>query len=235
MIKNKNFAFVFRLAALMIALIGLLSRIGVFKGTLSFDSFMFYTIQSNLLAVVLFIYLSVRTAMSLKAGFKSNLQDNPDWHPRLVMIVAVDLLVTLIVFWALLTPVVPASYLWTFENITIHTLTPLLCLLDFILFSERGRLKYRDVYFACIFPVFYVIFATITGFAGYVYNFVEIFGNQDFASADTAAVRFPYFFLDYDRLGLTVLFYIGGMLAFFLLLAHLIYFVDRKVKGKNKY
>jgi len=231
MIINKRFALIFRLGAMMFALAGLLKQIGVFHGTLSFHSFMFYTIQSNLLAVVLFAYLSFRTAMSLRTGLFGNI----GWHPRLGMIIAVDLLVTMVVFWTLLTPVVPPSYLWTFENIAIHTVTPLLCLLDFILFSEPRRLKYRDIYYTCIFPVFYVIFTSIAGLAGYVYGFSATFSNEGSAVIDTAPVRFPYFFMDFDRLGFTVLIYVSVMLAFFILLSHIIYFVDRKRRLNDKH
>jgi len=226
MIKSKRFALVFRSGALILALAGLLKQIGVFQGIISFHTFMFYTIQSNLLAVVLFTYLTVRTAMSLK----TDLHGNVGWKPRLGMIIAVDLLVTMVVFWALLTPVVPASYLWTFENIVIHTLTPLLCLFDFILFSQPRSLKYRDVYYVCIFPVFYVIFTTIAGLAGYVYNFSGTFSDQSSAVVDTTPVRFPYFFLDFDRLGFTVFIYMGAMFIFFLIISHIIYFIDRKRK-----
>ena len=225
--KDKRFALGFRLGAFLFALAGLLVQAGVFSGNASSAVFMFYTIQSNMLAVFLFAFLTLRTAGSLREG----LYGSVGWHSRFGMVCAVNLLLTLIVFWVMLVPVVPASYLWTFENIAVHTVTPLLCLLDYILFSEPRRLKYRDVYYVCIFPALYVIFTTVAGLAGYVYNFGATFGG-DFASEslDTAPVRFPYFFLDFDRLGIMVLAYIGGIFVFFILLSHVIYLIDRKVR-----
>ena len=224
MIQNKRFALVFRLCAMTFAIVGLLKQLGVFAGRLAPGAFMFYTIQSNLLAAAMFAFLSFQTAESLRNGAPGGLGR----YTRLGMVCAVDLLVTLIVFWVLLVPEVPASYLWTFDNIAVHTVTPLLCLADYILFSEAGRLRYRDVYYVCIFPAAYVLFTTAAGLAGYVYSFSGTFGN----AADAAPVRFPYFFLDFDRLGATALIYIAAMLAFFIVLAHIIFLIDRKVRKR---
>ena len=97
MIKAKRFALAYRLCAFVFATIGLLKQIGVFGGTISLRSFMFYTIQSNLLAAILFAFLAVRTGMSLREG----LRGSAGWHSRLGMVCAVDLLVTFAVFWTL--------------------------------------------------------------------------------------------------------------------------------------
>jgi len=229
MIKNKRFAFVFRLCAFAFAIIGLLKQIGVFGGIISFRSFMFYTIQSNLFAAILFAFLTVRTGRSLREGLRGSV----GWHSRLGMVCAVDLLVTLVVFWVLLVPEVPAAYLWTFDNIAVHTVTPLLCLFDYILFSDPRRLKYRDVYYVCIYPLCYVAFTSIAGLAGYVYYFSSTFSSPVSSTIDITPVRFPYFFLDFDRLGFLTFAYIGAILVFFLLLSHIIYFIDRKVRSKN--
>ncbi|MDR0324630.1 MAG: Pr6Pr family membrane protein [Oscillospiraceae bacterium] len=224
MIQNRRFALAFRLGALLFALAGLMKQIGIFSGTVSFRAFMYYTIQSNVLAIALFAILSIRTVKSLREGTHGS----AGWHTRFGMVCAADILVTLIVFWALLAPTVDAAYLWTFENIAVHTVTPLLCLLDYILFSEAGRLQYRDVYYVCIFPLGYVAFTTVAGLAGYVYGFEGILSSAFSSTIELVPIRFPYFFLDFDRLGAMALAYIGGILAFFLLLSHGIYWIDRK-------
>ena len=226
MIQNKRFALIFRLGALLFALAGVMKQIGIFEGTVSFGSFMYYTIQSNLLAIILFALLVVRTAKSLRDGATGSV----GWHSRFGMVCAADLLVTMIVFWALLAPTVEAAYLLTFENIAIHTVTPLLCLIDYILFSEPKRLKYRDVYYVCVFPIGYVIFTTIAGLAGYVYGYEGIMSSPFSSYIEMVPVRFPYFFLDFDRLGVMALAYVGGILVFFLILSHVIYGIDRRAR-----
>ena len=229
MIKSKRFALMFRLCAMIFAAIGVLKQIGAFDGKVALGAFMFYTILSNLLAVVMFTFLSIQM---LRNRTKPS-RGSPGRYTRLEMICAADLLVTLMVFWVLLVPEVPTAYLWTFDNIAVHTVTPLLCLIDYILFSEPGRIKYRDVYYVCIFPIAYVAFTSLAGIAGYEYSFSATFGNAASGAMDTAPVRFPYFFLDYDRIGIKALVYIVVLLAFFIILSHIIFFIDRKFRLKK--
>jgi hypothetical protein len=215
MIKNRFFALAYRLSSFIFALVGVLAQIGVFNGILRLDFLMFYTIQSNLLAVFLFILLSIRTIKALR---EEGICGNAGWFARFEMICVVNLLVTLIVYWALLAQTSTFN-LWTFENIATHGITPLLCLLDYILFTKGRHLKYKDVYYVNIFPLCYIVFVYITTFFGYVYRM-----------ADGTTRRFPYFFLDYERFGFGVIAYIGGLFLFFLLLSNVIYLIDQKVR-----
>ena len=227
MTKNLRFALAFRLCALFFAAAGIMAQSGMFSGKLNLGTFMFYTLQSNLLAVILFALLAIRTAKSLREGP----QGNAGWYPRFEMVCVVNLLVTLIVFWSLLAGFLSASYLWSFENIAVHTVTPLLCLVDYLLFTKARHLKYRDVYYTCIFPLFYVAFTSIAGLAGYTYHYTATFDSIfDAAPLYIEPVRFPYFFLDFDRIGLMALVYIAGISVFIILLGHGMYLVDRKVR-----
>ncbi|MCL2004505.1 MAG: Pr6Pr family membrane protein [Oscillospiraceae bacterium] len=225
MIQNRQFALAFRAGAFLFAVAGLLKQIGVFNGAISFRSFMYYTIQSNLLTAALFAYLAARTKRSLQTGTRGS----AGYHPRLGMICAVDLLVTLMVFWGLLVPQgMSMNYLLSFENIAVHTVTPLLCLTDYILFAEARRLKYRDVYYVCIFPLFYVVFTGIAGLAGYVYGYEGVVSSAFSSHIEFVPIRFPYFFLDFDKLGMMALAFIAGILIFFLIISHCIFLIDRK-------
>ena len=214
MIQNRKFALAFRAGSFLFITSGILKQIGVFKGIITPVSFMFYTILSNILAILLFLILTVRTAKSLRESPRGD----SGWYSRFEMVCVVDLLVTFIVYWVLLAPIMTS--LWTFENITLHAIAPLLCLLDYVLFSKARCLKYRDVYFVCIFPLLYIAMISIAGSAGYVYWLAD----------DGSPVHYPYFFLDYDSLGYTALAYIGAILIFFLLLSHCIYLVDRRLR-----
>ncbi|MDR0784085.1 MAG: Pr6Pr family membrane protein [Propionibacteriaceae bacterium] len=212
-VQDRRLALAFRVGALLVAAVALGRQVGLFRGTFSPRALMFYTIQSNLLAIILFTILVVATIRGLRQGPRGE----ASYLRRLTMVVTIDLLVTLVVFWGLLAPNLGLGFLLSFDNIAVHTLVPLLCLTDYIVFSKPGQLKYRDVYYACIFPLFYVLFVNIAAVAGYVYHF------------DDETTRFPYFFLDFDRLGLGVIAYIGAILVVFLGLAHLTYLLDRKV------
>ena len=217
MILDRRSALIFRLCAFLFAATGLMRHIGIFRGVFFPGAFMYYTIQSNLLAVVFFGILVVKSAMGMREGRYGS----AGCCPRLSLVVAVDLLVTLFVFWALLVPQgLDPKYLLSFDNIAVHTVTPLLCLLDYLLFSQPRSLRYRNIYLVCILPGAYVLFTIIARFAGYVYRYTGYLGIDNTGSAP---VRFPYFFLDFDMLGPLVLAYMGLILVFFLLLGHILY------------
>jgi hypothetical protein len=141
------------------------------------------------------------------------------------MVCAVDIMLTFIVYWTLLVPEMGGDGipLWTFYNLSVHAVTPLLCLFDYILFSEPRHIKYRDIYYIVIYPLCYVAFASIAGLSGHVYG----------TAADGAPVRFPYFFFDFDRIGLFSFAYIGGVLVFFILIGHGFYYIDSKIRKPN--
>jgi len=225
MIKNKIFALVFRAASLLFAIIGLLVITGVFRGNFQPKMLVYYTIQSNILVVVLFAMLTVRTAL----GLREVKNGNSGYFARFEMVCAIDIMLTFFVYWTLLAPNLFSMYenysLWEFGNLVVHGVTPLLCLLDYILFTQARHLKYRDVYYVVIFPLIYVAATSFAGLLGYVYSVSAVDGKP---------MRFPYFFYDFDRIGIVSLAYIGGLLLFFLLISHIFYIVDKKVRKENK-
>ncbi|GHU70541.1 hypothetical protein FACS1894184_16130 [Clostridia bacterium] len=213
--NDRRFALVFRLCSLLFAMAGVLKQIGVFGGSVHLGSLMFYTMQSNLLVIVMFAMLTIRTAQGLYDGRHGS----NGWYSRFEMICTVDILLTFVVFWILLTPGSSTDFLLSFENLSAHTFTPVLCLIDYMLFSERKRLKYHDVYYTCIFPALYVLFTAIAGLAGYVYWYNE---------ETQLTVRAPYFFLDYYTIGTQAGLYIIAILIFILAVSHVFFWIDRK-------
>ena len=218
MIKNKRAALIFRIAALLVAVAGVLETLGVFHGDFSIDTLYYYTTLSNILVIVLFAMLIAKTISGIR---KDELQ-SACFFPRFSMVCVIDILLTFGVFWVLLVPYFNGTMeLWTFGNLSVHAITPLLCLLDYVLFTQPRHLKYRDIYYVAIFPILYVILSSLAGLAGHVY-----FSS----SADGGPVRFPYFFYDFDRIGMVSLAYIAGLLAVFFIIGHIFYFVDKKVR-----
>jgi hypothetical protein len=141
------------------------------------------------------------------------------------MVCVIDVLLTLIVYWVMLVPSMPSagpgSEIFAFNNLTVHLIVPLLCLADYALFTRPGHLKYRDVYYVVIYPLSYVLVSTVAGLLGFVYRVSDIDGSP---------VRFPYFFFDWDVVGAGALLYIFALVVFFLILSHLLYWIDRKRK-----
>ena len=231
MVKDKRIALVFRVAVLVIAVTGFLTMMGVFGGGWNFGVLAFYTLQSNILVIVLFIMLIIRTVI----GLREDTLGDVGYFSRFEMVCVINIMLTFLVYWVLLAPrvfmMVDDFPIWTYANLAVHGFTPLLCLLDYILFTQPGHLKYRDVYYVCIFPLFYLIGTSIAGLMGYVY----------FISADDGLpIRFPYFFYDFDRIGMLAFAYIGGLIVFLVAVGHAFYFGDRakmkrhRQKNKNR-
>ena len=218
MIKDRKFALIFRAIAALFSLLGILATSGIFKGTFSFGAYLFYTTQSNILICGLFVYFLVKTILDYRKngryGFSS-------YAPRLHMYFTVAIIITFLVFWTMLAPTLSfgSSYLLTFDNLSVHTITPLLAVADYILFTKSGHLKKRDIFICMIIPVIYFIQATILGFSGVEYYVL-----------DEVTYYFPYFFIDYYNTGALVAVYVVVILAFFMLLAFGMYMLDRKWK-----
>jgi len=218
MVKNRVFALCFRSAAFLFCFISILHNIGVFAGEITGVSLLYYTLQSNILVIIMFGILTYKTAVGLK---KDGRCGSCSYYPRICAAVLLAIILTLIVFWALLAPVMEIDYLPTFSNLSVHLIAPLLMLADYILFTESGKLKKRDPFIFTLVPVLYLIQATILGFAGVNYQ----------PDAEKA-VYFPYFFMDYYETGAWVALYIVAIAAFYIGLGYLLWFIDYK-RGKK--
>jgi len=218
MIKSKKIALIYRGAAVLIATAGLLDLLGLFQGAFHASVLYYYTAQSNIMAIILFVMLIIKTIR----GIRNDTENSACYFPRFSMICSINVMLTFVVFWVLLVPhLVGILPLWTFSNLATHAITPLLCLIDYILFAEPRRLKYRDVYYVTIFPLCYLIVSSLAGLAGHVYGT---------SPTDGAPIRFPYFFYDFDRIGPLALAYIASIVIFFLIIGHIFYYIDKKVR-----
>jgi len=222
MIKSKKIALIYRGAAVLIATAGLLALLGLFQGSVHVNVLYYYTALSNIMAIILFVMLIIRTI----SGINKDIGNNACYFPRFSMICSINVLLTFVVFWILLVPhLIGILPLWTFSNLAVHAITPLLCLFDYILFAEPRRLKYRDVYYVTIFPICYLAGSSLAGLAGHVYGI---------SPTDGAPIRFPYFFYDFDRIGLLALVYIAGIVIFFLIIGHIFYYIDKKARKPHQ-
>jgi hypothetical protein len=225
MVKSKNVALGYRVFCFIFTLSGLLTQLEVMSGNIQGKQLMYYTIQSNILALILFGLLSYKTFTDIrKTGDAKGVgsMGGAGYYTRFEMVCVVDLLLTLVVFWALLAPTMftmgSGMNLWSFANLALHLFVPLMCLADYLLFGKRGQLKYCDVYYVLIYPYFYLLFTTTAGLSGYVYR----------VSADGAPVHFPYFFIDWSQMGAKCIIYILILTVFFLAISHAFYWADRK-------
>jgi hypothetical protein len=215
--NNRVFALVYRSIAFILCLVGVLDTTGVFKGTFNGEMLLFYTTESNVLVLIMFGILIVKTALSIR---REGTTGPSSYFERLAAIVALAITVTMLGFWFLLAPTFgDTGFLFSYLNLQIHMISALLMLFEFFFFATPGKLKKQDPWFFALIPLAYFAQATVLGFSGVTYEVLAKDGGP--------APRFPYFFINYDESGAWVFAYVVGMTVFFMALAYLLLWYDR--------
>ncbi|MDR0752108.1 MAG: hypothetical protein LBF12_05980 [Christensenellaceae bacterium] len=217
--NNRITALVYRCVAIILCLFGLLDGTGLFLGSPSGGSLLYYTNQSNILVLIVFVMLLIATLREIK---KSGTKGPSSFFERTTGIVMLAISVTMLIFWFVLAPTFVASgntqYLLTFQNFQLHLITPLLIIGDYFIFETPGKLKKVDPYIFAAIPLLYFVQATIIGLSGYVYR----------VDPNGAIEHFPYYFLDYYKLGWKVGLYVVLVSIFFIGLAYGLLLLDKK-------
>ena len=186
--------------------------IGVILNSLAADEhikqFAYFTLQSNILVAVVYTLTFCKFSKS-----------------RIFLLIknqaTVAIVLTGIVFNLMLRPYLSGSDYNpnTISDFLVHVLTPILVLMEFIIFSEHGLIKRYDSLYWLIFPFIYWIFTLV---------FVGLGGNFD---TENYQSNYPYFFLNFQENG--ILWFLL-VLVFIVLTGYLLYFLDRKlVKNKD--
>jgi hypothetical protein len=225
--NNRITALLFRVISFMLSLFGVLDVIGVFSGHVAPNLLLYYTVQSNILVIIMFAILIICSAKDIK---ESGIHGPSSYCERPTAIIMLAITVTMLVFWVVLAPFMSVApemgmnvfSLWSFQNLQPHLITPLLIIIDYFVFEKPGTLTRRDPWIFAAIPLSYLIQATILGFSGANYG---VAGFEQ---------HFPYFFMDYYVLGWKVAIYVVVILIFFLALAYgLIWFDKKRLKSKN--
>ena len=145
-------------------------------------AFLFFTIQSNLTIAGISLVFLISNVLELcgKKGFINN---------TLLLIkytFTVAITITFLVFFIALAPLVGKDYLFSFNNMSVHLIVPLLALTDFFVFDSKIRLTKVTCLLGCAMPLYYLIFFLIGIPLGFRYV------NNDVA---------PYFFLNFKTYG----------------------------------
>src|SRR5690554_1173259 len=112
---------------------------------------LYFTIQSNIwmLAIV-----------SLGIYFDLTKREVKQSYYVAKYILTTGILLTYLVFSVLLSPTMPLSYLLSPSNLFLHTITPILSMLDYLLNDKKVELK-GQMFYGLITPGYYLIFAYI--------------------------------------------------------------------------
>jgi hypothetical protein len=187
-LPDRRVALVFRVLAIGVVLWGIGSVSGVFAGRPSGVQFLYYTVLSNLLVLGWFMLLVVRSIRDLAThGVRGWSSPSPRFAAAVMFAITVTMLVYLVVL-------VPEAFTqntgyqpFTPTDNVVHIVTPAFAILDWLLFTPKGRVRDRDPLLWALLPLGYVALAFVYGAAG------GVFGG---------GTRYPYPFMDLDRNGL---------------------------------
>lgn len=166
--KKVIFALIYRFVFMGIAIIGIILNTGIFSVGFKYTSLLYYTIQSNLLAFLLFAFLFFKTLISV---IKDKRKARTSFAPQASFMLMVDISLTFLVFWLMLAPGLSGTdySLSSFHNQAVHTLTPLAVIFDYSLFNPKEELKAKVLLcrffildFTPILPSFLVAFKSLS-------------------------------------------------------------------------
>lgn len=143
----------------------------------------FYTLQSNLWVFILELVLLLLTIIE----DVKQISIIKEKMVVLKFVMTVAILVTFIVYWSMLAPYVAQKNVLALSNVILHAISPILMLVDFLVFDREYTFKKNNVYLTIIPPLYYLIFAMVRA---------EISDT-----VFTQGSRYPYWFIDIDTFG----------------------------------
>lgn len=170
----------------------------------------YYTIQSNLIVAVFF---------GILAWFDWKKRPwNDGWSRVFTGIFTIGITITMLVFHVLIAPTIAPDgeyVVGSLRDAMVHTVTPLLVLIHWGMYSPKGSMKATDPLFYLIQPIDYVLYVVI---------YTSLGGRFTWGNVQS---MYPYFFLNLDVYGiLGVLQFSVIILLLYLVLGYLLYFLD---------
>ena len=216
---RRKFSICYKIVVVLLIAIGI--SLNMIRTVSKISMASYYTIQSNALCFCVFIahiYFEINN---------KNYKNNRYYVVKGMIIISI--LLTGVVYQIGLLPnnfkmdALNNYQVADIANLILHFGTPILTLLDYILFDKKGHFKIYYPIFWLVFPIYYLIYVYIYGNSGG--RFFNIGGSDKYA----------YFFLDYEAIGRIcvmrwcILIFVGiGVLSYLLV------FIDWLISKKKK-
>lgn len=221
MIKNRKVQLVYLAMACTAGLFGVFASVGFFEASFRWDFYIFFTNISNYLCVAIMF-------MELVQVFRSNEDGHICIYPKVKFMGLVAILLTFLMFNIFLAPSKSLEYLLSIRNLSLHVFIPILYVVDWFLFYERKKIDWKYPLVSLVFLGGYMLFV-------FIHGAILKFDTSISTFAGTDPLVYPYFFLNYEKLG------VGGLLKWVLLIilaffaiGYLFYLLDKldfKKKG----
>jgi hypothetical protein len=177
-IKNLWFSTIWKGVFAGLCFAAVILDLGFFSGRADWWILNYYTLLSNIACGVFFAMAHSASERALKRGEKDF-----SWHPRLEGLFVFMIAVTGVIYATMLAPedIAEGKFL-TFHNLVLHYIGPAMVVLDWLMFSPKGRFRPGDPLLWLLAPL---------GYFGYILvrsTFAGPIGTTD--------SPFPYGFID---------------------------------------
>ena len=210
-VGDRRAALAFRVLAVLVIALGVTRLLGIGDPPISPSSLLFYTMQSNILCLIWMVVLVVRTVRDLRRdGHRGWSTSSPRFGGAVMQAITVTMLIYLVV---LLPQSEPGYVPFTLTDTLVHVVTPVLLILDWALFSPKGRFRGWDPLLWAALPYLYLLFA---------------FGFGALGGEFSPGKSFPYPFMDITSLGLSgVAIWIAALTVALIAVGYLYVLADR--------
>lgn len=188
-INNRKIAAIYRILAAFIGIITIIFQFGIFSEEKRFENILYFTTISNLLCIIMFIVLSIKTFADIK---KYGTYGHTSISSHLKGEITISIILTMSVYHFILIPFAlkedPTRKIEIIDVI-LHYIIPCITIFDWLLFDKKRRFKIYDPLLWTILPYLYIIF-------------VYIQGNHNLSQNLNIGIgKYIYSFLDYNLLG----------------------------------
>ena len=222
MIKNRTIQLIYQTVYCTIGIIGAIASLGIFDDITNFrwDFYVHFTNISNFFCIGVMFTALIQT-------IKKNEDTYVSACPLLKFIGMLGILLTFLVFNLLLAGAEGRNpqLNWRIGSISFHVVLPILYVMHWVLFYEKGKVTWNYPLLSILFPLAYMIFI-------FIQAAILKFDTSILIPNSTTPLIYPYFFLNLETQGPKVILWILAFLAGFMTLGYGLYGVD-KIKLKK--
>lgn len=221
--KKKKFSIIIKSLAIIFSIIGIV------LGHHGWISFTYFTILSNIYVdIMMFIFLIKEIITISNKKFKL---------PKVLYISkfysTISIFLTFFVFMFVLAPVYSGGFIGAYQidnygSVFVHLLTPILAIIDFLLFDKEEKLISKYALYSIIPPLCYVVFVVIAGQLGLrwgnmyaPYNFLNYMSPVGWFGFDMSIMSDEYF-------GIGTAYMIIILIIIFILIGNFLIFIKNK-------
>ncbi|WP_454261257.1 Pr6Pr family membrane protein [Pseudoxanthomonas mexicana] len=212
--RSRLLAFFYRALAALVIVFGIARVSGLWTATPTWSSFTYYTVMSNVLCLVWMVLSAIVTVRDAQRdGWTGVSTPSARWAAAIMEAITVTMLIYLFVLVPSLFTQPGAYEPFTLTDNLVHIITPILVIVDWLLFVPKGRLRAYDPLLWALIPYAYLAFAFTYGALG-----------GEFAPG----VRYPYPFMNVEVNGLgDVILWIVGLTVALVGVGYIYYALDR--------